>query len=285
MELTQQNLLRVGDIIGELERNIGSLKRQAAKAERYISYRNELEDLQLYESAHKWLELRGWIMVEANEVERLVGVAEQAKTDLAARETDLAAARLEAHAAEEAQEHANTTAFSSDNEARAEEAAIIRAKDRIVALRRRESQAEGEMEEIAQQAASLTADRQTVDADIAILEQGETGVASAVFAEEEKLAELASNSDAADRVVVELRQVSSQAQQSIAGSDAKLEGVARRKEDLTFRHERLTTEREHRQGSVLGAARTPHAARPRDRGPEGRQGHERRRQRTRWKRV
>src|SRR5512144_1022615 len=43
MELTQQNLLRVGDIIAEIERSLGSLKRQAQKAERYLSYRNELE--------------------------------------------------------------------------------------------------------------------------------------------------------------------------------------------------------------------------------------------------
>src|SRR5678809_1274370 len=44
MELTQQNLLRVGDIVAEIERNLGSLKRQAAKAERYISYKREVED-------------------------------------------------------------------------------------------------------------------------------------------------------------------------------------------------------------------------------------------------
>ena len=36
MEQTQQNLLRVGDIVAEIERNLGSLKRQAAKAERYL---------------------------------------------------------------------------------------------------------------------------------------------------------------------------------------------------------------------------------------------------------
>src|SRR5580698_5610904 len=36
MDLTQQNLLRVGDIVAEIERNLGSLKRQAAKAERRL---------------------------------------------------------------------------------------------------------------------------------------------------------------------------------------------------------------------------------------------------------
>src|ERR1700728_3713873 len=64
MELTQQNLLRVSDIIAEIERNIGSLKRQAAKAERFVAYKRELEDLQLYEASHKYLELIGWIKLE-----------------------------------------------------------------------------------------------------------------------------------------------------------------------------------------------------------------------------
>src|SRR5580704_9877703 len=53
MELTQQNLLRVGDIVAEIERSLTTLKRQAAKAERYLAYRTEVEDLHLYEASHR----------------------------------------------------------------------------------------------------------------------------------------------------------------------------------------------------------------------------------------
>src|SRR5678815_1452105 len=60
MELCTQNLLRVGDIVSEIERNLGSLKRQAQKAERYLNYRKEIEDLQLHEASHKYHELVGW---------------------------------------------------------------------------------------------------------------------------------------------------------------------------------------------------------------------------------
>ncbi|MFO0735824.1 MAG: chromosome segregation protein SMC [Labilithrix sp.] len=251
MELTQQNLLRVGDIIGELERSLGSLKRQAAKAERYIAYRGELEDLQLHDAAHKFLELRGWIYLERGEVERIGLEAETAKTDLATREADLETARTEAQNAEQALEQANTAAFTADNEVRAEEAAIQRANDRIEALRRRESQAEGELQEIAAQAGALASERDAVAADIAILEEGETGVAAAVAAEETKLTDLTTSSEDADRVVLELRQSLSQAQQAIASSAAKLEGFDRRKEDLRLRDERMGTEREQREGSLL----------------------------------
>src|ERR1700742_3949121 len=57
MDQTRQNLLRVGDIVSEIQRSLASLKRQAAKAERYVSYRNELEDLILHEASHRLLEL------------------------------------------------------------------------------------------------------------------------------------------------------------------------------------------------------------------------------------
>src|SRR5258708_286460 len=81
MELTQQNLLRVGDIVSEIERSLGSLKRQAAKAERYVAYRSELEDLQLYEASHKWLELSGRIVFVGDEAERSTQAADAAPAE------------------------------------------------------------------------------------------------------------------------------------------------------------------------------------------------------------
>jgi chromosome segregation protein len=251
MELTQQNLLRVGDIIAEIERNLGSLKRQAAKAERYISYRGELEDLQLHEASHKFLELRGWIMLEQGEVSRLAMEADEAKSSLTAREADLETARLEAHAAEEKLETANNAAFAADNEVRAEEAAIQRAKDRIEALQKRAQQADGELREIEEQAGVLAREREAVESDVAILEQGENGAADVVQGEEAKLAELAGEHQNAERIVVELRQALSRAQAEIASAQAKLEGFERRKDDMLSRHDKLTWEREQREGSVL----------------------------------
>ncbi len=57
MKSTEQNLLRVNDIINELERQLGSLKRQAQKAERYKRLRNELRDIDLHMASIRILEL------------------------------------------------------------------------------------------------------------------------------------------------------------------------------------------------------------------------------------
>jgi chromosome segregation protein len=43
---TKQNLLRLGDIVSEVRRQLGSLKRQAQKAQRYREYREELRQIE-----------------------------------------------------------------------------------------------------------------------------------------------------------------------------------------------------------------------------------------------
>jgi chromosome segregation protein len=58
MEATRQHLLRVTDIIGEIETRLRSLKLQAQKAERYKRYKAELKDLELCAATQKHL---GWL--------------------------------------------------------------------------------------------------------------------------------------------------------------------------------------------------------------------------------
>ncbi|MCL2725649.1 MAG: chromosome segregation protein SMC [Polyangiaceae bacterium] len=251
MELTQQNLLRVGDIIREIDRNLGSLKRQAAKAERYLAYRKELEDLQLHDASHKFLELRGWITLEGGEVERLALESDEAKNSLIAREAELEDVHQQVLAAEDRVEHANTASFAADNDVRAEEAAIDRANDRLESLRRREQQADAELTEVKSQVASIASERVAVESDVAVLEESENGEASVVASHEGRLAELRAEEESAERHVALLQRTASQAHAEIAGSEAKLEGLERRKHDVLARQERLTSERGERKGSVL----------------------------------
>src|SRR5512139_533603 len=57
LDQTRQNLMRVSDIVTELDKRMGTLRRQAQKAERYRKYKAELKDIELWKAAHKWLEL------------------------------------------------------------------------------------------------------------------------------------------------------------------------------------------------------------------------------------
>ena len=246
MELTQQNLLRVGDIVAEIERNVVSLKRQAAKAERYVAYRAELEDLQLYDASHRYLELVGWIKLEGGEVDRLSQASDEARTEVDARDAGLDAARLEVHAAEEVLDAAQNASFGAENAVRAEEAAIERAKDRIVSLEQRDLQAQGESREMADQAARLTRERDAVWSEVASIAEQEEAQATLLASHESRLADFAVAHGLADARVQERRQAIAAGQATVASVEAKLGGFDRRRDDMTTRLERLAVERESR---------------------------------------
>src|ERR1051326_626280 len=59
LEYTEQNLLRVGDLIREVKRQIGSLQRQAGKARRYKQLMIELQHLDTQLARHQFDVLQG----------------------------------------------------------------------------------------------------------------------------------------------------------------------------------------------------------------------------------
>jgi chromosome segregation protein len=77
MEATRHNLERVTDVTTELSRRLGSLKRQAQKAERYKRVKSEIREIELRNAALAWLELTTALRFEReharDEQERLVG--------------------------------------------------------------------------------------------------------------------------------------------------------------------------------------------------------------------
>jgi chromosome segregation protein len=82
LEQTRQNLLRISDIVSELDKRMGTLRRQAQKAERYRKYKAELRDIELWRASHRFLELRA-------EHQLIAGNAAQTAEDLAAARSQL----------------------------------------------------------------------------------------------------------------------------------------------------------------------------------------------------
>ena len=56
IEGTRQNLARLADVLGEIRRQLGSLQRQAKKAEKFREYRDELREIELLFTAREYLE-------------------------------------------------------------------------------------------------------------------------------------------------------------------------------------------------------------------------------------
>jgi len=72
MDATKQNLVRLGDIITEVRRQIGSLKRQAQRAEKFRDYRGEVKQIELSLAGNRFQSLSGEIeLISQREQEQM----------------------------------------------------------------------------------------------------------------------------------------------------------------------------------------------------------------------
>src|SRR5262249_12475950 len=190
MDQTRQNLLRVTDIVSEIDRTRSSLKRQAAKAERFIVYREELEELMLYQSSHQLLE---FVVVDRVEREAL-GTASTQTTELRLRVTEgdtaLGVSRAEAAGIEERCDACSQSAFRADNDVSALAAELTRAHDQLTHLDQRLRTAAEEKDQLGLRLAQLGAEREDLDGRRRSLEADAEARKEDALNEERALAEL-----------------------------------------------------------------------------------------------
>jgi chromosome segregation protein len=93
LEATQQNLLRVNDIVVEVEKQLESLKRQAGKARRYRAFREEMQALERVAFGLRFLELRGQATELEERMTSEVTREQDAATALQAEESQMEARR------------------------------------------------------------------------------------------------------------------------------------------------------------------------------------------------
>jgi chromosome segregation protein len=89
LEYTEQNLLRVADLIREVKRQIGSLQRQAGKARRYKQIIQELQHLETQLARHQFDVLQAEINERTATAEKLRTEMEQCSADVLRHEDEL----------------------------------------------------------------------------------------------------------------------------------------------------------------------------------------------------
>jgi chromosome segregation protein len=91
---TEQNLVRLHDIVNELKRQIDSLQRQAQRAERYRNLKKEIEDLDLWLSSKQYLELRATAETAALELAETEASEIESQATVGGQEAEVETLRL-----------------------------------------------------------------------------------------------------------------------------------------------------------------------------------------------
>lgn len=89
LEATEQNLLRVSDLIREVKRQIGSLQRQAGKARRFKQISLELQHLETQHARHQFDQYQSELAERQADLDRVRTEAEVASESVLRHETEL----------------------------------------------------------------------------------------------------------------------------------------------------------------------------------------------------
>ncbi len=135
---TDQNLLRLQDIIGELKRQIDSLQRQAQRAERYRNIKNQIEELDLWVSSLQFNDLK----TAADEAQRIFQEAQamevEGESTLAGFHTELETLKLQLLESEKAVEQTQNLHFEKQSLVQKKELEIQELKFEVETARRNE---------------------------------------------------------------------------------------------------------------------------------------------------
>ncbi len=242
LEQTRQNLMRVSDVVVELDKRMGTLRRQAQKAERYRKYKAEARDIELWKATHRWLELAS----EHKLVGGKLGVArdelDSTRNDWTAKDAHVVAERAELGLEERRISDIQNRLHECDNSLRLGESKIAFERreaddlDGRIATASREisdigTQRERGAEELAVRAAELTAFAQDVDREASELAEREAAAVQARI-------EVASTQKALDDARSEL----SVQRSEVATAAAQVEALVRRRDEAASRLARVTTE-------------------------------------------
>jgi chromosome segregation protein len=244
MDLTRQNLLRITDIVSEIDRNRGSLKRQAAKAERYIEYRNELEDLYLHDASHRLLEMIVVRNAAANALRELSDSHTEIFAQLESGEDTLLKARSEATSIEQHYDGASTLTTELERRATQLSSDCQRYTDRLSHLDARSQSLGAELATLGEKQQHWVTERAELEERLTHLQTDEASSGSDAAFEDEQLQSLAASAHEAEQELTTLRNQHATLATEAATQSGRLESTQLRDRELLERRGLLLAERD-----------------------------------------
>jgi chromosome segregation protein len=239
MDSTRQNLLRVSDVVAEIEKQLGSLRRQAQKAERYKQYKAELRDIDLWSASQRWLGLVAEDRVAADAQATAQEAREATQGKLVTREADIEAARLELAAEAEALGELQQGLYELDNRIKLGEAEADHATREAQGLEERALEARDEIERLMAQADADAAEAERVKAELQIATEAASGSDETLRGREEALRAVKDELAALQARVEAARAEVTTCKQQIVAFEGTQRAAGRRRDDLYTRVLRL----------------------------------------------
>jgi len=244
LEQTRQNLMRVSDIVAELDKRMGTLRRQAQKAERYRKYKAEMRDIELWKAAHRWLELAGEDQLVTGRLTAARGELEDARAAWTTKDAHVVAERAELAVEERRLVGVQEHGYELDNRIRLGESKIGFERREAEELDGRIAGARAEIEDITGQrarGAEELAARQTELAELAAEVDRESAEVAARDATAGEARQMLAN---AQGQLEQARAELGGRRTEIATANAQLEALTRRRDEAARRLERVVTDTE-----------------------------------------
>jgi chromosome segregation protein len=244
LDQTRQNLMRVSDIVAELDKRMGTLRRQAQKAERYRKYKAEMRDIELWKAAHRWLELASEDQLVTGRLGGARRELDEARAAWGTKDVHVVAERGELAIEERRLVGLQELGYELDNQIRLGESKIGFERREAEELDGRALGARTEIEAIAGQRAQGTEELAARQGELAELEAEVWREAVEVQAREATASEARQMLVNAQRQLDQARSELGSRRTEIATADAQLEALVRRRDEASRRLERVVADAE-----------------------------------------
>ena len=237
MDATRQNLLRVSDVLEEIGKRLGNLRRQAQKAERYKRYKEEMRAIELRAAAHRML---GGIAEE-----KVIGAArrqleaqhEAAEVDLATREQDVIAARAVAAEEERRLTVVQEQLYQLENRLKLLENQSDYQTKEAAELESRSSESRAEVVELSAKVADESARREALEQERGAIHERRAELRAGLDQRERAYSAIRSHLVEVERAVERERADLAQVERRAAGAEAESRAAQHRSVDISERME------------------------------------------------
>ncbi|MDX9730968.1 MAG: AAA family ATPase, partial [Bdellovibrionales bacterium] len=202
---TEQNLVRLHDIVNELKRQIDSLERQAQRAERYRGLKREADDLDMWLSSRQYLDLREKSQAAQEQLAEAEMMEAAAQAEAGTQEAEVEELKAKVTEKQMAVEDLSRETQELQLQVGNAEAKIQELRFEIEAARRNKEMTGGLLEEHRARQVALSSELEKLRAQLEVVSEEATRLTSDYVEKKERWETSASRIEDVDRELTESR--------------------------------------------------------------------------------